>query len=100
MKYKQLVALDHEEYPIHNYFHETNEFLDSAFREGGKVLVHCHGGVSRSASIVIAYLIYSQNLDFEKALSLVQLRRPIALPNTGFQRQLKEYRFLFKQPQD
>jgi len=48
--------------PIENisqYFNETNQFIDEALKiENNNVLVHCHAGVSRSATICIAYLMY------------------------------------------
>lgn len=54
--------------------------LDTAFRfieEGkhyGGVLVHCHKGVSRSASIVLAYLMKYNEMTLDEALSYVQVR--------------------------
>jgi len=90
-QYKQLALLDHEDYVIRDYFDETNDFLDLAIRGGGKVMVHCKGGVSRSVSIVIAYLIRFQKFHFDEALSVIRSHRPIAHPNVGFQKQLREY---------
>jgi len=42
---------------ISEYFEETNKFLDACKTKNEKVLVHCQMGVSRSASIVLAYLL-------------------------------------------
>jgi len=39
------------------YFQETNDFLFSCKMKNEKVLVHCQAGISRSSSIVLAYLI-------------------------------------------
>ena len=55
-----------------------------------KVFVHCKEGMSRSATIVIAFLMKSMNLRFDNALKYVQTRRPIVDPNPGFRKQLKE----------
>ena len=63
-------------------------FIDSAMDAGQKVLVHCAAGVSRSASIVIAYLMLKHNITFQQAFTHVQKRRPIINPNPGFMRQL------------
>ena len=55
------------------------------------VLVHCVSGISRSATVVTAYLMATRKLSFEAALALVRERRPVASPNSGFQKQLREY---------
>ncbi len=52
------------------------------------VLVHCSAGISRSCSIVIGYLII-KGWKYEDALKLVQSKRKICNPNSGFRRQLK-----------
>ena len=46
-------------------------------------------GLSRSATIVIAYLMWSQKWKFADALDYVVKRRPLVCPNDGFQKQLK-----------
>ncbi|ETO27114.1 hypothetical protein RFI_10019 [Reticulomyxa filosa] len=56
----------------------------------GKILVHCAQGISRSSSIVIAYLIKHEKLTYEKALSHVKSIRRIAQPNSGFEEQLRK----------
>jgi len=42
---------------INQYFERTNDFLYLCKQKNEKVLVHCHMGISRSSSIVLAYLI-------------------------------------------
>ena len=54
----------------------------------GKVLVHCVMGRSRSASLVLAYLMMEQGLSVVAAIEHVRQRRCI-LPNHGFLRQLR-----------
>jgi atypical dual specificity phosphatase len=54
----------------------------------GNVLVHCTAGISRSASIVIAYLIKEHNMSYQQALAYVKSRRPIVKPNDAFEDQL------------
>lgn len=62
-----------------NFIHET---LTSDIKNS--VLVHCREGVSRSAAVVVAYLMWAQNLSFRQALDLVVKARSICNPNTGF----------------
>ena len=59
-------------------------FIDSCVNNGGKILVHCHAGVSRSSSIVIAYIMYRTKATFDDSFSLVKKKHPPALPNTNF----------------
>ena len=51
---------------LQKYFEETNEFIDKAKRNNGKVLVHCDTGILRSPTIVIAYLLKIANKNFNK----------------------------------
>ncbi|KDO34126.1 hypothetical protein SPRG_01396 [Saprolegnia parasitica CBS 223.65] len=71
-------------------------FLDQA-QFYGKVLVHCKQGVSRSASIVVAYVMRTKELSRDEALAFVQARRPEAQPNGSFLKQLLQYEVRLKQ---
>lgn len=51
---------------------------------GGRVLVHCAKGISRSACILLAYLMYRKSLRLEDALAFLNHKRPV-YPNVGFQ---------------
>jgi len=42
---------------IRKHFDQTNHFLRQCQQNGGKVLVHCKMGISRSSTIILAYLI-------------------------------------------
>ncbi|KAI5782796.1 protein-tyrosine phosphatase-like protein [Pyronema domesticum] len=59
--------------------------------DNGRVLVHCVEGVSRSPSIVLAYLMSERGMSYKQALRVVKLRRGVVCPNLGFERQLKEW---------
>lgn len=68
--------------------YRTLEWMHEAMHNGGRVLVHCREGVSRSATIVIAYLMWRYSLSFEAAHERIRQNRPICNPNTGFTCQL------------
>uniref|UniRef100_A0A7S1NA92 protein-tyrosine-phosphatase n=1 Tax=Eutreptiella gymnastica TaxID=73025 RepID=A0A7S1NA92_9EUGL len=65
------------------------DYIIAVEREGGKVLVHCFAGLSRSASIVCAYLIQKNHWTVAQALNFVRLARPAAQPNSGFMAKLR-----------
>lgn len=74
---------------IARYFHRTTEYIDRAVTGGGLVVVNCYMGLSRSASVVIAYLMTKHNMSFDRALDFVKKSRTVR-PNEGFVRQLKD----------
>jgi protein-tyrosine phosphatase len=55
----------------------------------GNVLVHCSAGISRSVSIVVAYLMKEKNVSYDNAIDYIRKRLPIANPNYSFVKQLK-----------
>ncbi|GAA5903547.1 tyrosine/serine/threonine protein phosphatase PPS1 [Sporobolomyces salmoneus] len=71
---------------IQPHIDEAIEFIDEAHRRGGKILVHCKVGVSRSASIVIAYMMKHVGLDLASSYLLTRSRRLNILiqPNLPF----------------
>lgn len=62
---------------------------EEAKRIGGRVLVHCVAGVSRSATMVVGYLMHSTGASLNEAMRFVRKRRFIE-PNEGFMMQLAE----------
>lgn len=67
-------------------------FIEAALQSpSGAVLVHCHAGRSRSASVLTAYLMKAQGLDFEGAVARVRAARPVVQLNQGFEDQLRAY---------
>ena len=67
---------------------ESSDFIDQAKAGGKCCLVHCSFGMSRSPSIVIAYLLRRENCSLATALRKVKECRPVTAPNTGFMKQL------------
>jgi len=89
--YKNVHVRDVEHQDLSPYFDESVEFIKEAINSGGKVLVHCSYGVSRSVSMVIAYLIKEKGMTYQEAYELVKSKRQIAKPNIGFMKQLIIY---------
>ncbi|XP_015598276.1 dual specificity protein phosphatase 19-like [Cephus cinctus] len=54
------------------------------------ILVHCNAGISRSSTIVIAYLMATNDLSYEGAYKIVKDVRSSIKPNDGFIHQLKK----------
>jgi len=70
----------------------TTDFLTDALRDkNAKVLVHCVKGVSRSASVISAYLIARYGWTTDQAVNYIRSKRLNAQPNRGFISQLDEY---------
>ena len=90
-KYLNLDLLDSETVDIKKYFEESGKFINEAIKNNGNVLVHCHAGVSRSSTILIAYVMKYQGMKLDKVLELLRSKREKVNPNEGFIKQLKEY---------
>ncbi|KAJ2069990.1 tyrosine/serine/threonine protein phosphatase [Coemansia sp. S2] len=82
---------DHNEPDLVRYFAECFAFIDSARTRHQGVLVHCQLGVSRSASLVIAYVMRTMAMAFGPAYEYVRLRAPCISPNLSLIAQLSEY---------
>eukprot|EP01116_Phalansterium_solitarium_P004596 TRINITY_DN1562_c0_g1_i1.p1 TRINITY_DN1562_c0_g1~~TRINITY_DN1562_c0_g1_i1.p1 ORF type:complete len:180 (-),score=40.08 TRINITY_DN1562_c0_g1_i1:461-1000(-) len=86
--YKQVSIMDEESADLLSHLPACIEYIRGALESGGKVLVHCAAGVSRSATVVIAYLMVNEGMSVTEARDAVKLKRPIIWPNPGFMRQL------------
>ncbi|MES1915906.1 MAG: hypothetical protein MHM6MM_007789 [Cercozoa sp. M6MM] len=64
--------------------HPFCDFIEEARRQGGRVLVHCEKGVSRSVTMAIAYLMFHLRIDFDQAFALLRKKRSLANPNLNF----------------
>mmetsp|Transcript_10738 Transcript_10738/g.18799 ORF Transcript_10738/g.18799 Transcript_10738/m.18799 type:complete len:196 (+) Transcript_10738:2-589(+) len=98
LPYKQgmfrFLRLNVTDYPAENiqeHFNDSHRFIHEALQAGQGVLVHCAFGASRSATIVISYLMRTKGWTVRQALTFLKSRRPIVSPNPGFMSQLKKY---------
>ena len=62
VSYLVLDAEDKPGFAIEPLFARANDFIAGALDSGGAVLVHCHSGVSRSATLAIAHLMARHGL--------------------------------------
>ncbi|KAK3139266.1 hypothetical protein QOZ80_5AG0380460 [Eleusine coracana subsp. coracana] len=79
---------DTEEENLLDHLDPCLDFVDEG-RKSGNVLVHCFAGVSRSASIIVAYLMRTEQKSLEEALESLREISESACPNDGFLEQLK-----------
>ena len=92
---KIIEVIDSPTFNIIQYFGECLNFMEG----NEKVLVHCWAGASRSATIVIAYIMWKYKTSAEDAINYVLQKRTSILPNSGFQKQLKIFEKLLKDNQ-
>ncbi|KAF9908622.1 tyrosine/serine/threonine protein phosphatase pps1 [Linnemannia zychae] len=79
--------------PLWRHIENCVAFVDEARKNNTRVLIHCRVGVSRSATIVIAYLMAHYNLSLVDAYLLVRARRlsVIIQPNLLFMYELLQW---------
>ena len=95
-KFKAIHVNDDPWVDIGKYFDESNAFIENAMNTSGtKVMIHCQRGVSRSVTLMMAYILLKMNqikqipqAEITKVITTLLCRikehRPIALPNDGF----------------
>ncbi|XP_020284092.1 protein phosphatase Slingshot homolog 2 isoform X2 [Pseudomyrmex gracilis] len=89
--YLNVRVYDDEKTDLLKHWDNTFKYITKAKMEGSKVLVHCKMGVSRSASVVIAYAMKAYNWDFSQAWKHVKEKRNCIKPNNSFLLQLETY---------
>ena len=82
-------AVDLNSFPLQDYFHKSADWIEEMLKQGKVVLVHCVKGISRSATLILAFLIIKKKMTLQKAIETVKKKRSIA-PNEGFMQQLIE----------
>ncbi|XP_010084441.1 PREDICTED: dual specificity protein phosphatase 13 isoform B-like [Pterocles gutturalis] len=90
IEYYGVEAFDDPAFNLSIFFYDAANFIGKALNtSGGKVFVHCAMGVSRSASLVLAFLMIHENMTLVDAVKTVSAHRDIC-PNSGFLSQLRD----------
>lgn len=88
-RYMGFPMVDQPTTDISRYFYIASKFIENGINSGGKVLVHCMMGMSRSATCVLAYLMIARKMSAAEAIRTVRMHRDIR-PNEGFLQQLAD----------
>lgn len=93
--YCRLSPRDDATEDISSFLDITTAFIDTAraANPAAHVAVHCHMGVSRSATAAAAYMIMAEGLSLEAAMTDLRRARPIADPNSSFVLALEQLAF-------
>ncbi|KAG9345925.1 hypothetical protein JZ751_007739 [Albula glossodonta] len=87
--YHGVEAFDMPSFDLSPFFYSSAQFIKNALSSGGRVFVHCAMGLSRSATLVLAYLMIHENMTLVEAIKAVAENRNIS-PNSGFLEQLRK----------
>lgn len=89
--YYQVPLLDIPSQDILTYLDRTYDIIDNVISNGGNILIHCQAGISRSSSVLIAYIMRKYQVNYNTAYGIVKSARNIIEPNDGFKQQLLMY---------
>jgi len=92
--YLKLNLKDNRSEDLLRVLEPTFQYISSVIRYNprAKVLIHCHMGMSRSASLVIYYMMRRRGMTFDAALDKLKVLRPLVNPNVSYRAQLKGLR--------
>lgn len=89
VEYHFCECLDLPETELRESIEYCSGIINKCLGEKANILVHCNAGVSRSASVIIGFLILEEGKSYEEAYGLVKRARSYIRPNDGFVGQLK-----------
>jgi protein-tyrosine phosphatase len=90
-EYLSINIHDHFNEDIYDYFDKCYYFIENSIEKKENILIHCAAGISRSVSIICAYLIKKKKWNFNRAINFIRETKPLVNPNCGFEQQLHEY---------
>ena len=92
LKFFELKMYDGVDQNLFPKFEIAYKFIKINTKKSNKnILIHCTYGKSRSASLVIFYLMNEKKWDYDTCFQYMRVRRPIVSPNEHFEKQLRDY---------
>lgn len=91
IKYMKIPITDQIGQNVAGYFPQAIEFIDKGREQKKGVLVHCLAGISRSVTVMLAYLMSHKQLSLNEAYNMVLKRKSNIDPNFHFMQQLHSY---------
>jgi len=88
LKNHHICITDEEDTDILSHLPAALSFVQGSLEAGRKLLVHCRHGVSRSATVILAWVMASESKSVTTAMAQLASVRPQCRPNPGFWRQL------------
>jgi len=89
--YKFIEAYDLPSFNMNSIFDECFIYIENIRKSNKRVFVHCNAGISRSPTLIIAYVMKHLKISFKDAFDFVKKTRLTINPNAGFISQLKDY---------
>ncbi|PNJ69633.1 dual specificity protein phosphatase 21 [Pongo abelii] len=93
IQYIKVPVTDARDSRLYDFFDPIADLIHTIDMRQGRTLLHCVAGVSRSASLCLAYLMKYHSMSLLDAHTWIKSRRPIIRPNNGFWEQLINYEF-------
>ncbi|XP_069475241.1 dual specificity protein phosphatase 18 [Ambystoma mexicanum] len=93
VEYVHVPVADSPDFCLLNFFDLVADKIHSVETLGGRTLLHCVAGISRSATLCLAYLMKYNAMSLLVAHTWLKTCRPIVRPNSGFWTQLITYEF-------
>lgn len=98
--YKTYFLKDCKTENIEAIFYDSIKYLSEVKEKGGRVFVHCVKGVSRSVTLCMAWLIFTEQMTYDDSFQFIRDNRGVASPNIGFVVQLMMFYQRLYEPYD
>lgn len=93
IEWHRLVIDDTKNENIYQYFYKAHSIISQSIKNNKNIIVHCAAGMSRSPTLVMAYLMIENKWTYEEANNYLKSKRPHISPNIGFIKQLKQLQY-------